>query len=210
MKVIVILLLFAAPSFNFLIKYLNYKNRNAPIPGNVQDIYDADTYQQRSAYDMENLRLGVIAGICRLLLMSVFLIFNLHSLLHSLISKYTAHATVQACFMLGIPALAGFVASIVFNAVGTFMIEAKYGFNKTTIKTFIGDTAKNLIFRVVTFCSALALFLYLYSLIGNKGFIVVFLALALLVVLATALSPYLMRISYQFTPLPEGPLMNKL
>ena len=59
MKLIVILTYLAAVCYEFILDYLNYKNRNAPLPDNVKDVYDEETYVRRSQYSMEHLRLDI-------------------------------------------------------------------------------------------------------------------------------------------------------
>ena len=210
MKLAVILILLLSSCFNFLLEYLNYKNRNAPIPDNVKDIYDEETYKKRSAYDMENLRLGIISGICGVLLSAAFLIFNVHSQLFDYICGYTANAYLQAFFMLGVPALLGLALSTAFGAVDTFKIEAKYGFNRSSVKTFIADTIKNLIIGVVVFGGLLSFFIFLYDTIGYTGLAIFFVTLGALVFVLAAISPYINRIFYKFTPLEDGSLKEKI
>ena len=58
MIVIIVVLLLAA--YKLLLDYLDYRNLNAPVPDNVKDIYDAETYSKRNKYEVESTKLALI------------------------------------------------------------------------------------------------------------------------------------------------------
>ena len=142
MKLVIISICLLVTGFQFFLDYLDYKNRNAPLPDNVKDVYDSETYAKRNAYEMENLRLSTISGICSLCLALTFLIFNFHSYLFGLGEHFTNNVYFQTYFMLGIIMVINLLTSMPFNVISTFKIEEKYGFNRTSAKTFIIDTIK--------------------------------------------------------------------
>jgi len=210
-KVLVILIVIAMQLFDFFLKYLNYRNRNAPIPNNVKDIFDPETYAKRNAYEMEGVRLSIISRLCNLAFMVVVLAFNVHSSLFNFIGQHTGNMYLQAYFMFTIVWLMGQPISIFFDAIDTFKIEAKYGFNKSTVGTFIGDIIKGAVLNGVIFSlGLLSLFLLLYGLMGNGVFIAFVFVMAAVVLLITLIYPYLMRIFNKLTPLEDGPLKERI
>jgi len=210
-KIAVILILVAMQLFDFLLKYLNYRNRNAPIPESVKDIYDAETYAKRSAYDMEHVRLGIVSGICSLAFSVAILAFNVHSGFFNFIGRYTDNIYLQVYFMFTIVWLIGLPLDTIFGAIGTFKIEAKYGFNKSSVGTFIADIIKDAILSgVIIGLGLMSLFMLLHGILGNGVFIAfIFVALALMIVFML-LSPVLIRVFNKLTPLEDGPLKERV
>jgi len=210
-KIAVILILVAMQLFDFFLKFLNYRNRNAPIPENVKDIFDPETYAKRSAYEMEHVRLGIVSGLCTLAFMVAILAFNLHSSLYTFISGHTSNMYLQVYFMFAVVWLIALPIGTIFDAIGTFKIEAKYGFNKSTVGTFFGDMLKSAIVEGVIFnLGLLSLFLLLHGLLGNGVFIAFIFVVAALVVLIMFLNPLLVRIFNKLTPLEDGPLKDRV
>jgi STE24 endopeptidase len=86
-------------AFDLLLKYLNYRNMNAPIPENVKDIYDTETYAKKNAYTREVLGVSLISGMIMTALLLVFLIFNVHSWFFNYIAQYTGSIYLQVMFV---------------------------------------------------------------------------------------------------------------
>jgi len=210
-KIAVILILVAMQLFDFLLKYLDYRNRNAPIPESVKDIYDAKTYAKRSAYEMEHVKLGIVSGICSLVLSVAILAFNMHSGFFNFIGRYTNSVYLQVYFMFAMVWLIELPLNTIFGAIGTFKIEAKYGFNKSTVGTFIADIIKDAILSdIIIGLGLISLFMLLHGLLGNGvfvAFIFVFVAVAVLFML---LSPFFIRVFNKLTPLEDGPLKERV
>jgi len=210
-KLVVILIMVAMQLFDFFLKYLNYSNRNAPIPENVKDIFDPETYAKRNAYDMEHVRLGIISGLCTLAVTVAILAFNVHSWLFNFIGEHTSNMYLQVYFMFAVIWLIGLPISTIFDAIGTFKIEAKYGFNKSSVGTFIGDIIKSAIISGVVFgLGLLSLFLFLHGLLGNGVFISFIFVAVVLILAIRLLSPLLIRVFNKLTPLEDGPLKDRI
>ena len=139
MRIIIIGVYALTTAFGFFLAFLTYSRRNAPLPANVQDVFDAESYKKNQAYKMENLRFGTIGGIIGMVVSLLILIFNVHARLFDWISGHTGNVYLTSLFILGVPILVGALIDQLLSIYDTFVIEEKYGFNKTTKKTFIID-----------------------------------------------------------------------
>ena len=210
-KIAVILILVAIQLFDFFLKYLNYRNRNVPLPENIKDIFDPETYTKRNAYEMEHVRLSIVSGLIDLGFVAMILAFNVHSSLFTFIERHTGNLYLQIYFMFAVIWLISLPISVVFDAIKTFKIEAKYGFNKSSVGTFFGDIIKTVVMYDIIFSMGLlSLFLLLHNILGNGVFIAFIFVMAIVIVILMLLQPLIVRVSNKLTPLEDGSLKDRM
>jgi len=210
MRITIIAVFLATTAFGFLLQYLNYSRRNAPIPENVKDVYDEETYKKYRAYTMENTKFSIISGLIETAIYLAVLLFNFHHVLYGFISESTSNIYWTSLFIFFVPVI---IVGIIEELVGiysTFGIEAKYGFNKTTPGTYILDFFKSILLMVLIGGGLLMLFLWMYRSIGNWVFLAFFFVLLAFSIFASFLMPLLIRIFYKLTPLEDGELKDKI
>jgi len=210
-KIAVILIMAAMQLFDFFLKYLDYSNRNAPVPESVKDVFAPETYVKRNAYEMEKVRLSIVSGLATLVFISVILGLNVHSGFFAFIEGRTSNMYFQVYYMFAMVWLIGLPISVIFDAIGTFKIEAKYGFNKSTVGTFLADIVKSALLEdALINLGLLTLFLWLHSLLGNVVFLVFIFVVAAFAVIFICLRPIIIRAFYKLTPLEDGPLKDRV
>jgi STE24 endopeptidase len=196
--------------FSFFLDYLTYSRLNAPIPDNVKDIYDEQGYKKNQAYLRVNMKSSLVAKLVGLVISLSFLILNFHSHLFIFISDYTANIYLTSLFILLVPALIAGAVGLIFDIYDTFVIEARFGFNKTTVKTYIADVFKGLGLAGVIGGGLLSLFIFLYEQMGNNVFLVFFFILIGLSLFFVFISPLLIRVFNKLTSLEDGELKEKV
>jgi len=210
MRIAIIAIFLTTTAFGFVLKYLTYSRRNDPLPENVRDVFDDDTYKKNQAYGMEKIRFSIVSGIIGMTISLSFLLFNVHHWLYGFISGHTGNIYLVSLFMLFAPLV---VANIINRIVGiyeTFVIEERYSFNKTRAGTFIVDFVKMLVMFLVIAGGLLSLFLFLRDRIGDGVSIAIFLVLIAFQFFMAFISPLLVRIIYKLTPLEDGALKRKI
>jgi len=208
MKAIIIGIFLLMELFGFFLEYLNYKNRNAVLPENVKDVFDKETYTKKQEYEMENLRLRIISGICGLIVMLAVLVFNLHTFFFDLLNIESMYLRVY--FMFFMVALISLPLGIIFGAIKTFKVEAKYGFNKSTVGTFIGDIIKSQLIMGVLVLGLISLFMLLHGAMGDWVFLVFFFVLVAIMLFIVFFAHFFSKIFNKFTPIDEGSLKEKI
>ena len=212
MKLTIILIILLLVAYELILDWLDYRNRKAPIPENVKDIYDEDTYLKRNEYERESARLSLIETLISLPLFLLVLTFNIHSFLFDYAGRFSDNVYFKTFFMLGVLAfLSSLIIGNIFSWYDTFVIEAKYGFNKTTRKTFVADTIKHFFFVRCLLCGGgIALFMYLYTSFGDRVFLIFFFVAAAFIVAALFFSHVFSKLFNKFTTLEDGSLKDKI
>jgi STE24 endopeptidase len=142
---LIIVLLIITFVFDTFLSLKNYKNRNAIIPKAVEDVYDEEEYKKWLKYNMENFRLAIISSTLNFIIIIALLSFNVFHKILTSAEEFTENIHLQAMIIIGSYFIIDYILGIFFSAYRLFSIETRYGFNKTTIQTFITDKIKALI-----------------------------------------------------------------
>ena len=141
--------------FHFLLgKILGYLNSNSqmqPIPEEGKGIYDDEKYKKSQEYHNESDRFGNIESFFGITVMLTFFFLDGFAWLDGVVRNYTDEPLMISLLFFFILAVANDIISIPFDIYATFVIEEKYGFNKTTAKTFILDKIKGYFLMVILY-----------------------------------------------------------
>jgi len=149
-----------------LLEYLNSTLWNNELPEELEGIYDAEKYRQSQEYTRTNTRFSVYADTTSLLAMLLMLFLGGFAYLDGLAWSITENQILLALFFFGIIAFGADLLSLPFSIYGTFIIEEKFGFNKTTVKTYILDKIKGLVLGGVIGGGLLALIVWIFAATG--------------------------------------------
>ena len=206
-KIIIIALALIGGLFPVLMNLFKRRSASNPIPENVKDVYDEETYAKWRSYKAEHSRLDLISGIVSMAVILILLVTNVFSAFASL---FPVKMVWQVLSVILLDTLINTVVSIFFDYRATMVIEQKYGFNKSTVQTFIKDKIRELIIAL-----ALNLFLaFLIALLHTwlEDYIIILLTVVLFLfsLLISFLYPILSRVGNKFTSLEEGELRTNL
>jgi len=208
MRLLILAIFFATTAFGFLMQYLDYSNRNAKIPENVKDVYDDNAYKKFMAYTMDINKFSIVSGSISTIIVLLMLLLNFHHYLYTLIP--IQNTIVMGLLIMFIPIAINMVVGSLLGIYHTFVIEARHGFNKTTPLTYIGDFFKGLVLIAILGGGLMALFLWLYGLMGNWVFFAFFFVFVAFDIFTSFISPLLIRIFYKLTPIEDGELKDKI
>jgi STE24 endopeptidase len=199
---------------DLVITFVNYKHRNQPIPEIARDIYDQEKYQKWLSYFLETMRFEVIVKSVSTGLLLVLLGFGFFGTLERLTVQWFSHPILQTLAFLGVFGLLSMLISLPFDYYGTFVIEEKYGFNKSTHKTFFVDILKNILVAAVLGGGLVALLNTIYlEFTGQIWWFVLYAWIILTVVMVIIFvlnTKVFVKIFNKLTPLPEGDLRDKI
>jgi STE24 endopeptidase len=209
-NILTIFIILATFAFDLWLSILNYNHRTQPIPANVNDIYDTESYSRWLQYTMENFRLGMIAKVISTLLTVGFLLFGFFPMLDQLSLNFFTDPILRTLMFVGIYMILNSLIGIPFSYIKNFKIEEKYGFNKTTTKTFIFDLLKSLLMMIILGGGILYVLLTFY--LNSTNFILytwLFLVVVMLFVNILYTKVFI-KIFNKLTPLPDGELKEKI
>lgn len=207
MKLAIILLFLVGKLYSAVLELLQYRAAGRPTPAAVADVYDADTYQRWKGYNGEKARLNLISIALVALVSVVLLATNAYAAFASLFPDglfWQVFAIVLLETVVDLP------FSVVFSWLDRMGIEQKYGFNRSTKKTFVIDQIRSLILGLVLSLFLSMLYAAVHRLTGDFMILWFALALFLFTLLISFLYPLFSRIGNKFTPLEEGELKERL
>jgi STE24 endopeptidase len=193
------------------VSLLNYNARHNDLPGNVKDVYDQDTYQKWLSYTMESFRLSLISKSLHLLVLIIFLILGVFGALEVLSQTLANSLILETLLFLIIYLGIRQVIDIPFSYYGQFVIEEKYGFNKSTKKTFVFDQLKGMLLIIVLLGGIVSLLMWVYLTLASWFFILAWVILTVFtLVFALLNTKVFVKIFNKLTPLEDGSLKNKI
>ncbi|MFV0566266.1 MAG: M48 family metallopeptidase [Flavobacteriaceae bacterium] len=147
---------------------LNAKHFNDALPKELQDVYDADEYKKSQSYKAVNYKFGLLTSAFSLLLTLGFLFFDGFEIVDRIARQYSTSPIVIALIFFGIIMVGSDIITTPFSYYHTFVIEERFGFNKTTKKTFFLDKIKGWGMTIIIGGGILALIVWSYQLVGNS------------------------------------------
>ncbi len=142
---------------------LNAKHFNDALPLELQDVYDEAEYKKSQSYKATNHRFSNITSLFSLILTLGFFYFDGFEYVDDIARSYSSNSIVIALIFFGIIMFASDIITTPFAYYKTFVIEEKFGFNKTTIKTFIFDKIKGWLMLAILGGGILALIVWFYE-----------------------------------------------
>ena len=197
--------------FSKVLSYLNMKSWDKPIPEELKDLYDGDKYEKAKAYAKENDRVDMISGTLSFLISIAFLYLGGFAWVDGIAQDVSGNYIVQGLVFFAIIMAASSVIGMPFEIYSTFVIEEKYGFNKMTVGTFIGDKVKGAVIGAVIGCGLYALLAFLFQLLGDYFWLAAWGVISSFsIFIAAFYTSVLLPIFNKLTPLEGGELRSKI
>ncbi len=143
------------------------KSWDNPVPAELRDIYDDEKFEKAKAYAKDNNRVSSISGLLSLAVTLCFLYFKGFAWVDGIAHSISENAIIDGLIFFGIIMLANSILDLPFELYRIFVIEEKYGFNKMTIATFIGDKIKTALLLAIIGGAVYALLAWLYDMLGG-------------------------------------------
>ena len=205
-KIIALVVFSATYLYNLMLAIVRAMSSNNPIPANVADVYDPESYQKWRTYHSEKSRLSIISMTVAFVADLVLLAFNLYAAFATLFNP-NPFAQIIAVMLLSTLTQ---ILLIPFSYYNTMVIEEKYGFNRSKKGTFWADQVKSLIIGFGVEIGIASLLMWVHRLLGD-WLILAFAVLMTLIMLGIVfLYPILSRVFNKFTPLQDGELKDRV
>ena len=150
-----------------LLDYLNGTRRSNDLPAELAGIYDAEKYRESQEYDKVKSRFSFFTSTLSLIVMLAILFFGVFAWLDDFVRGYTQNPILMALLFFGILGFAADILSTPLSIYSTFVIEEKFGFNKTTPRTFILDKLKGWLLAAIIGGGLMALIIWIYESTGE-------------------------------------------
>jgi len=190
---------------------VNAKHYNDPIPEELKDVYDETEYKTSQAYKATNYGFSLWSSLFSIILTLAFLLLDGFEYLDNIARNYSENPIIIALIFFGIIMIASDIITTPFAYYKTFVIEEKFGFNKTTKKLFFLDKLKGLAMMVIIGGGIIALIVWFYQLTGNQFWLYAWGTVTLFTVFMNMFySKLIVPLFNKQTPLEDGDLRNKI
>lgn len=197
--------------FEKVLDYLNVKNMKDEIPEELEGIYEEEKYKKSQQYSRTNTRFSLITSLFSLILILAMLFGGGFGLLDEWIRNTTQNIYLQTLLFFGILGLASDLLSTPFSIYSTFVIEEKFGFNKTTPTTFILDKLKGYLLGILIGGGLLMFVLWAWLSTGNWFWVIVLGGMsAFMIFMAMFYTRLIVPLFNKQTPLEEGELKDAI
>ncbi len=188
---------------------LNIRNTNKNLPPELKDVYEEEEWLKAKKYQKVNFNFGLISGTFSLFITLAFIYAGGFGWLYDYIANFSQHFIIRPLLFFGILSFASSLLGLPFSLYHTFVIEEKFGFNKTTLKTWLLDLLKSSLLGILIGAPLLALFFYLIlSLESNFWILFWLIAVAFSIFMNLFYTSLILPIFNKLSPLEEGELKS--
>lgn len=189
---------------------LNLKALVPKVPEEFSNVFDDEKYAQSLKYTRVTTKFGFADSTSNLVVFLLFWLLGGFGWLDGIISSFNYGPVVSGLIFFGILILSSSILGLPFELYETFKIEAEFGFNNTTLKTFISDKIKGVLLGTIIGLPVLSLILWLFENIDMAwlwGWIFISSFSLLMAYLAPAV---ILPMFNKFEPLEDGELKTAI
>ncbi|MBU4379246.1 MAG: M48 family metallopeptidase [Proteobacteria bacterium] len=180
-------------------------------PPEFADAFDAQTYAKSREYARASMRLSAVTDTCDTLAIIAFILAGGFDRLDTAIRALDLPPLATGLAFIGALTLAASLLGLPFEAYRTFVHESRFGFNTTTVRTFVLDRLKSLVLTVILGGPLIALVLLFFEHAGSLAWLLCWAVAVLFSLGLTYIAPtWILPIFNTFTPLEDGELRRAL
>jgi len=188
---------------------LNLRALDPEVPAEFRDVYDADRYRRVQAYTRARARFGLVTSAVDLGLLLAFWFMGGFALLDDSLRRLGLGPIGTGLLYLGALGVGRLIVALPFRWWSTFVIEERFGFNRTAPGIFWMDLLKGTVLAVLLGGPLLAAILGLFERTGSQAWLWCWLASGVYVLAVEFVAPtWIMPLFNTFEPLGDGPLRD--
>ena len=208
---IILVALLAEYALSALSSTLNLRALSPALPAEFNSVFDADRYARSQEYTRTGTRFDLLRSTVNLIIVLVWWQAGGFAWLDTLLRGAGYGPVVTGLLYIGALGLGGMLLGLPFRIYSTFVIEQRFGFNRTTAGTFVADTLKGMALTVVLGGVVLGAVLLFFEWTGALAWLWCWLAItAFTLVVQFAAPQWIMPLFNKFTPLEPGELRESI
>ena len=197
--------------FSSILEYINDKNWNDKIPESLKDYYDKERYLKAKEYKKARGKISLISSLISIVITLAILMSGFYGIVSDYIFEIYSSSFLHSGFFFLFFYLINLFVSIPISYYSTFVIEEKFGFNKTTNKIFIIDLIKGLFVSIIIGGALLAAALFIYDYFNNGFWLWLWLVLSVFTLFMSMFyTSLIVPIFNKLSPLEDGSLKEKI
>jgi len=197
--------------FDTFLEILNARHRRTDIPAEVASFYDKDKYLKSLEYQRVKTNFSFLSGGVSFVISLLMLLLGGFGYIDSLLRPHIHDEILLALTFFGIILVASDILSLPFQLYSTFVIEERFGFNKTTMGTFLADKIKGYIMGALIGGALLSLLIFLVNKFGPQFWILFGMVAAVFVLVINLFyTSWILPLFNKLTILPDGDLKSAI
>jgi STE24 endopeptidase len=194
-----------------ILDWLNLKNSSSELPPEAEGIYDEEQYRKSQDYHNATARFSFLTSAFSTIITLAFLWLGGFGWVDAYLSQYFANPILLSLSFFGVLFIASDIINIPFQLYSVFEIEERFGFNKTTYKTFFFDKIKGYLLGALIGGLILGALLYLIEWLGVDFWIVFWIVITLfMIVMNMFYTTLILPLFNKLTPLEDGSLRDSI
>ena len=184
--------------------------QNEP-PEELKDVYDPQEYQKSQEYTRERIRFGFVHSTINLAILLTFWFSGGFNLLDQFLRSFGWNEMTTGIAYIGALFFGSALINLPFSIYSTFVLEEKFGFNKTTWKVFLADKIKGTILSIILGLPLLLAILWFFEAAGSAAWLYAWATVTAFTLIIQYIAPiWILPLFNKFTPLEEGTLKQSI
>ncbi|MEP7265283.1 MAG: M48 family metallopeptidase [Bacteroidota bacterium] len=211
MLTVLIVILTAGFILDLVLNIINNRHRVNKLPELLKDIYNNEQYAKSSAYENSNSRLDLISSSFTFIITLVLILTGSFALLEQWTKTISQDMMWSSLLFFGVLFIASDILSLPFSIYKTFVIEERFGFNRTTPSLYIKDKLKGYLLAIFLGGSLFAMFILFYQLTGKSFWIYAWITFSVVsILLSMFYTSFILPMFNKLTPMQPGELREAI
>ena len=194
-----------------VLEYLNEKSKNVPMSSVAAEIFNADEYAKSLEYGTAKYKVERLTSTLNTVVILSAIILGWFAWLDEAIREQISNNLLVTVAFFGVLILAVMLANLPVSYYSTFVIEEKFGFNKTTKKLFVMDSIKQALLSIALGLPVIYLIAWIYQSLESKFWLVGWLAVSAISLFMFIFGTRIFLPMFnKLKPLPEGELRSEV
>ena len=208
---IILVILIGEYILDLVVEGLNLKAASPVLPREFRGFYDAKKYSQSQGYLRVNIRFKLVKNSAFLLIILSFILAAGFNFVDQLARGFNLGPIPTGLIFAGILILAHQILNLPFSVYRTFVIEQRYGFNRTTWRTFVLDHLKSWLLLAIIGGAVFSGVLWFFSWAGNLAWLYCWVGVSLFQLFLVFIAPVvILPLFNKFVPLEPGELRKQI
>lgn len=198
-------------TLDVVVSFLNLKALSPELPSEFKNVLDRQKYRKSQEYTKKNTFFGIIQNSCMTFITLLFLLLGGFNIVDEFVRGFGFGEILTGLLFTASLILLSSILDIPFSLYSTFVIEEQFGFNRTTVKTYLLDMLKAVSLTAIIGAPVLALVLWFFIATGEYAWVYCWIGVFFITMILQFLAPVLiMPLFNKFTPLEDGELKDAI
>jgi STE24 endopeptidase len=209
--IIIVLIIVTELVLGCIADALNVKNLKEKLPEEFSDVYDQSKYEKSQKYTKVRTRFGIISSVWSVVVLLAFWFFGGFEWLDQIVRNLGYGEIISGLVFFVIIIIAQSILSLPFSLYSTFVIEERFGFNKTTPIIFVTDLLKSMLLGAVLGLPLLAGIMWVFITFGTIAWLYGWIGVTLFTFVIQYVAPtWIMPLFNKFETIEDGSLKDAI